>query len=302
MELSWLTKLRIAAALAIGIVIIGILAWPIALPPNHIDAVVIANITFTGALTLLLLAFLTGLLAYFASWPYGKEIGIFAVPAGLAVWALRTGNVAGMIPINSTSQERQQIFTALQFEPLFWLAMIAVSFAAVLLCTRIAKGKPPKILEQLPDQKPNSKATMYLNTVIAVFACGLIALVGIRIFAQDVKVFDSQLGALTSQPSVGQIAYAVALSFAIAAFVVKRFLNVSYIWSVVTSAFITLFAVNIYARVDILQRIAQNWPRVFFFNAVLAILPIQMVVFGTIGSIIGYWAAIRFDYWRRYEI
>jgi len=27
-----------------------------------------------------------------------------------------------------------------------------------------------------------------------------------------------------------------------------------------------------------------------------------MVAFGTIGSIAGYWMAIRYDYWRKHEI
>jgi hypothetical protein len=29
---------------------------------------------------------------------------------------------------------------------------------------------------------------------------------------------------------------------------------------------------------------------------------VQMVAFGALGSVAGYWMAIRFDYWRKHEM
>ena len=74
MELSWLMKLRIIAAVAVGAVLIGFLAWPLAQPPEPFDVVSIPG--FAGSVALAGLAFLVGLIAYFLSWPYGREIGI----------------------------------------------------------------------------------------------------------------------------------------------------------------------------------------------------------------------------------
>jgi len=118
--------------------------------------------------------------------------------------------------------------------------------------------------------------------------------------AQDVRIFDNKLGSVLAQPAVGQIVFAVLVSFGIAAFVVKKFLNVSYICPTVASALVTAFAVSAYVKQDVLQHLIQHWPAVFFSNAVTSILPVQMVAFGSLGSIAGYWLAVRYNYWRKH--
>jgi hypothetical protein len=75
MELTWLMRLRIAAAAAVGVVLLGILAWPLAAPPDPAGAVRSANINFNNAAILLVVAFVAGYIAYFASWPI--DTGIF---------------------------------------------------------------------------------------------------------------------------------------------------------------------------------------------------------------------------------
>jgi len=201
-ELSWIMKLRIAAAFATGAILIGILAWPVAAPPEPLGVVslVAGAISLDGAITLAGLAFLAGLIAYFLSWPYGREIGILAVPAGLA---------------------------------------------------------------------------------------------------QDVKMSDRQFGSVVGQPAIGQIAFGVFVSFGLAAFVVKKFANVGYIWPTIASALITAFTITTYVKQDTLQYLVQRWPTAFYSNTVISILPVQMVAFGTLGSIAGYWLAMRYNYWRK---
>jgi hypothetical protein len=39
----------------------------------------------------------------------------------------------------------------------------------------------------------------------------------------------------------------------------------------------------------------------FFSNAAISILPVQMVAFGTLGSITGYWLAVRYKYRREHK-
>ena len=121
-------------------------------------------------------------------------------------------------------------------------------------------------------------------------------------FAQDISFNDDKLGAVISQPSIGQIIFAVFLSFGIAAFIVKKFLDVSYIWPALATVFLTVFAVNSYARAEVLQYFAQQWPSAFFVNSVISILPVQLVAFGSLGSVAGYWMAVRYNYWRKHEM
>ena len=345
-------KIRIAAAAAVGVILIGILAWPLAKPPEISGIVSLASITLGRAITLVALAILAGFLAYFFSWPYGLPIAILAVPAGLVLWAVRTGDVAGLIQLNPNSLPyRQEIFASLKWEPLFWLLIVAAGFIGVLLAHMIfyqkakeakqkaKEAKPILGIEKLkskpelwflfelapviaflkislgfaadqilqkpeaekPEQKPNSRLNIYLNSALALVGSGLIAQVCMIIFAQNIKLFDSKLGTVVAQPAVGQIVLAVLLAFGIAAFVVKKFLNAGYIWPIMASAFITAFTVNIYGKQEILQHLVQNQPANCFSSPIMAILPVQIVAFGTIGSIAGYWLAVRFAYWRQHE-
>lgn len=288
-------KLRIAASAATGAVLIGILAWPLAAPPEPFGTVSFLgdSITAFGALFLVVLAFLTGLAAYFASWPYGREIGILAVPAGLAIWGIRSGSMVNLI--RSTANQ-PQLFAALRWEPLFWLAIVTAGFAGVLLAQKIkSKPEPEKTRE-----KSKSTGIININIIIALVASVVIAQLFINAFAQGICLFDPKIGSVVAQPCVEQIVYGVFISFGLAAFVVKKFLNVSYIWPTIASAFVTAFAIISYGRQDVLHHLSSNWPAVFFSHAALSILPVQMVALGALGSIAGYWMAVRYDYWRKH--
>jgi len=285
MELSWPMKLRIAAAAAIGVLLVGILARPMAEPFAMVEAV-----GTKGAAVLVILAFVAGLIGYFVSWPFGREIGILAVPSGLTIWAVRSGSMAGLIQLNPTVDQRMALVTSLKWEPFFWLAVVAIGYIGVLLGRKLSPSK-----NQASQEESKSGPGKYLNAIIALVCSVAIAQFCIKIIAQDVK-----LGSVIGQPAVGQVVFAVLVSFGCAAFIAKKFLNVSYIWPSIASAFVTTVMLTIYAR-DI-PYLVQNWPAAFFSNSVISVLPVQMVTFGTLGSVAGYWMAIRFDYWRKHEI
>jgi len=276
--------------------LIGILAWPLAAPPEPFGAVLSGNLSFGGAIILAVLAFSAGFIGYFISWPHGREIGILAVPSGLAIWAVRCGNMADLMRVNPTLAQRQAVFAALKWEPIFWLAIVAAGFGGVLLGQKIrSKSEPYK-----NEEKSKSESSIYLNAIIALVGSVLIAQFGIRIFAQDVRVFDPRLGSVMAQPAIGQVVFAVLVSFGIAAFIFRKFLNVSYIWPIAASALVTGFAITTYLKQDILQHLIGQHPAVFFCNAVTSILPVQMVAYGTLGSIAGYWLVVRYSHWRKH--
>jgi len=290
-------KMRIAASVATGVVLIGILAWPLAAPPEPFGTVSLlaGTISRVGAAALAVLAFLAGFIAFFLSWPHGREIGILAAPAGLAIWGLRSGNMVNLIR-RTAAANQHALFAALKWEPLFWLAIVAAGFAGVLAAQRISSKHNPDKNKKISNPKSN----MHLNVIIALAASVLIAQFGITVFAQNVRVFDEKLGSVVAQPAAGQIVFAVFVSFGLAAFVVKKFLNVSYIWPTIASALVTAFAIITYGKQDVLQHLSLRWPAVFFSHAALSILPVQMVALGTLGSIAGYWMAVRYNYWRKH--
>jgi hypothetical protein len=305
MELSWLTRLRIAAVLALGVGLIGILAWPLAAPPDPFGpvSITVGSITVGRAVVLLLLAFFIGFVAYFLSWPLGREIGTLGVPAGLSVWAIRSGSMANLIQLSPALSQRQALFSALKWESIFWLAVVAVGFLGVMVGWRIRPSpKPaedPKPAEG--PKNPSSKLDRYLSVIIALVGSVLIAQFCIRLLAQDVRMSDSKLGSVVGQPAIGQLVFAVLVSFGVAAFVFKKFLDCSYIWPIIASAFVTAFVSTIYLKQNVLEHLVQYCPAVFFPNAVFSILPVQMVAFGTLGSIAGYWLAVRYTFWRQHQ-
>lgn len=283
-DLSWATKLKLTATLLLGIILIGILAplWTAAGPFG-----VISVPAFGGAITLAGLAVLAGFIGYFLSWPNGREIGILAVPAGLAVWAVRCGSMAELMRLAPTLVQRQELFAALKWEPIFWLAIVAVGFGGVLIGQRIVTRRSAHERQETRNER------RLTNAIIAVVGSVFIAQVCIGIFARDVRIADTRLGSVVAQPATGQIVFAVLVSFGIAAFLVKKFLNASYIWPTVASALVTGFAVITYVKEDTLQHLVEHYPPVFFSNVVTSILPVQMVAFGTLGSIAGYWLAVH---------
>jgi hypothetical protein len=308
MELSLLMRFRIAAAMITGAILIGVLGWSTAKPATTFGAVSLSagSITSGGSICLVVLAFLAGFIGYFLSWPYGREIGILAAPSGLAVLALRTGSMAGLMQLNPNLAQYQALLAALKWEPVFWLAVVAAGFAGVLSGQKIL-SKPE--LNEVPapkdrgggQEKSNPKPKIYLNAIIGLAGSILIVQFLIGLLAQDVKIFDPKLGHVVGQPEVGQIAFAVMVSFGFAAFIVKVFLNISYIWPIIASALVTAFTITFYVQQDALQYLIEHQPRAFFSNAVISILPVQMVAFGTLGAIAGYWLAIRYNFWRKHE-
>jgi hypothetical protein len=260
-ELSWAVKLKLTATLLVGIILIGLA--PLGTPVEPFG--VTSAPAFGGAITLAGLAVLAGFIGYFLSWPNGREIGILAVPAGLAI--------------------------------------VAAGFGGVLVGQKIIAKSEPRDGQRRQascGEKSGSKANIYLNVIIAVVGSVFIAQFCIGIFAQDVRLPDHKLGSVVAQPSVGQIVFAVLVSFGIAAFLVKKFLNASYLWPIVASALVTGFAVVTYVRQDTLQYLIEHHPPIFFSSVVASILPVQMVSFGVLGSIAGYWLAVRYDYWRKH--
>jgi hypothetical protein len=328
--------------MAVGVVLIGILAWPLAEPDDPFGAVSVAagTVTLGDAITLALLAFLAGILGYIVSWPYGPQIGVLAAPAGLAVWALRTGSMASLMTQNPALEQRVALFSGLQWESLFWLSAVAAGFAGVLFSHAIWPPQAEPLAEETKRRqnqwKPGpyvsaiigpaierkvvalrnrmaqrtsagqrseaSTAIICLNAALAVVSAGLIILVCIGLLAQDVATRIRAGGpVVVGQPAVAQIAFAVFVSFEAGAFVVKKVLNAGYIWAVAASVFITFYTISTYGRAERLTYLMEWCPPIFFSNSAVAILPVQMVAFGTLGAITGYWMGVRYSFSQKHE-
>jgi len=302
LQLTWPLKLRIWAVIACGILLIGLWAWPLAKPyePMSVLTAYTGAISTADVIILAGVAFLMGLIAFFISWPYGREIGVLAVPAGLAFWAARAGNVSDIILYNPGVEQRVKVFAAFKWESILWLVIIAAGYYGVMLGQKVFSPRKSDQIKRKQITKPDKNK--FLSPVIAIISSMIIAHIFIKILARNVQLFDSQLETVIAQPATAQIVFAVSIAFGLAAFVVKKFLDVSYIWPIIASGLLTYFTTTSYVKQDILLHLSQKWPPVFLQNALLSILPIQMVVFGALGSIAGYWLAVRYAHWQKDKI
>jgi len=294
MELSWVNKLRIAAVAALGIVVIGILAWPLAAPEDPLLPVRATNISLLGTMGLLILAFALGFAGYFVAWPHGREIGILTVPFGLAIWAARSGPMRAATQVSIKPYERLMLVHSFRFEPVYWLLIVAAGFAGVLAAQYLRSI----FMKPVSGDQPKSylNVNTYVNGLLAILVTVIVSQFFIGVFTRDTGT-----STVAAQPESGQIIFGVTAAFAVAAFVVKKFLNLSYIWPVMASAFMLALAQPIYYNAKVIQQFAETRPATFFPHTLFAILPIQLVALGTLGSIIGYWLAVRYDWWRKHE-
>ena len=295
MELSWIDKLRIAAVATLGIVVIGILAWPLVAPEDPVLPVRAWAIGPFGTMVLLVLAFAVGFAGYFIAWPHGREIGILTVPVGLAVWAGRSGPVRTLTQAHTEPAERQALLHSLGFEPIYWLLIVAAGFAGVLAAQYL---RPVAVKgEDSGSARSQLHANAYVNALLALAVTILVSNFFVRAFAQDLT---APRGTMTAQPAVGQVIFAVTAAFAISAFAVKKFLDLSYIWPTVASALVLGIVQAIYYKTDAVQQFAETRPATFFPHSLFAVLPVQLVALGALGSILGYWLAVRYEYWRKH--
>jgi hypothetical protein len=295
MELTWINKLRIAAVAGLGVAVIGLLAWPLAAPADPLLPVRAWSVSVSGTIALLILAFGVGFAGYFIAWPHGREIAILGVPFGLTIWAGRSGPMRVLTQALPMPPEREALALALRFEPLYWLLIAAAGFAGVLCAQylRPASARPPG---GPPTRSPTSVNT-YIYHALALVVAVVTSHFFVGAFVQNIATSRNAV----AQPAVGQIIFGVVTAFGVAAFLVKKFLDVGYVWPALASAFVLGFAQAIYHSPEALRQFAETRPATSFPHSVLAVLPIQLVALGTLGSVAGYWLAVRYDWWRKHE-
>lgn len=298
MELTVVMRLRIAVTMAAGIVIMAFLAFPLIAPITPMDAITFygGGISLVSAIAYVIIAFVTGIVAHLVSYPHGIHLAPLAVPAGLAACTFRSGTMMSLFQQNNELTKKTAIYSFLQWESIFWLIVVAVGFAGVLVAAKFIKSSTVPSIE---SQKRKAGENKYLSHGIAVIASVVTAIFLIGILAQDVRVFDSQLTAVNGQPASAQIAFAVIVAFGAAAFVAKYYLNVHFMIPTACAVLLTLYCTKAYASPDIVKYMDANYPAAFFSRSISAILPIQMICFAAIGSVCGYWIAIKTAYSRQ---
>jgi len=289
-ELSWVTKLRIGAALALGAVGLGLCAWPVVASKDPMGVVSAANVATPEAVFLVGLSFLVGVGGYFVAWPYGRPIGFLTVPAGLAVWAIRSHEICSLMQRAPSGLQRAGIYASLRWDSLFWLALIGSGLAGVWVASRLRPAQSGTFHNPLQDTR--SKANLLLDAAVALVMSLAIGYVVVAILAQGTQLAGRDIA---TQPAPAQIVFAVMVAFGTAGFVTGKISRLGPCWPTVASAVLPMAAGLFYARADALEDLASAYPATCFKTSVMAILPVQMVAFGALGAAAGYWLAVRYE-------
>jgi hypothetical protein len=278
--------------------IVGFGVFGLVNPDTPLDAISLSSvdISIVDMILCAAAAFAAGAIAYFAAYPYGKQLGPLAAAVGLAVWTFRSGTMASLMQVNTTVELRQKIYAQNQLECVLWLAVLAAGLLGSYVAGKLSGLKETPTPDILNPKKGKNQA---INIAISMVLTVVITQLAITIFAQDVRLFDSELTYVIGQPGNGQIAFAVILSFAIAAFVAKSYLSVNYVYTTISAVLLMIWTVQAHANSQNLEHMTSFWPANIFPKATCAILPIQLISFAAIGSIAGHWFAIQWAYSRK---
>jgi len=299
MELTWLMRFRIVVALAVGIVLLGILPADLVRPPaDGVFAIFAGSISIGDLLICAVLSLIAGFLASAICTPFGLQVGILAAPAGMAVWALKSDALSAVFQQSPAVQDRLNVYAGLRFEAFIWLAIAGCCFIGAFAADKLFRRKPVSLIDKFDT---NFKLPSFSAIPIVVVATVLIGNILINILAGDVSYPDVKLGRVIGQPANIQLAFAVTVAFMACGFLAKLFLGVSFIWPAAASALLSCCSIIAYVKKPILEHLSTSWPAVFFARPVIAVLPVYMVAFGCIGAIWGYWLAVSYHLWREYE-
>jgi hypothetical protein len=292
-EVQWRIRLRLTIAFSVGAVIIGMLPWGFAKPDDPLMpfSILTSGINFQNILLLILLLAVSVVITYFLCRPYSFEFACVTIPAGIGVWTFRSGEMANILQGFSKVSDRVQIYSAMRWGVLLWLGFILLGIIIALLLKKITTGK-------VNLQEFGISKTSITSIILAVVFSVIISNFLIGIFARDVSLFDSKTGSVVAQPPNIQIAFALILSFGITAYLTKFYLDVNYIWIIFSAAALLFITYTKYANSDEIVYITNTFPAVFFPGSVKSILPIQMMIFSTMGAGGGYWMAVRYKLWK----
>jgi hypothetical protein len=179
----------------------------------------------------------------------------------------------------------------------YWLLIVAAGFLGVLLAQRTRPGS--SAAGSASELKGHFRPHVAVAVLAALAVAVLVAHFCLGVFAQDLS---ASARGVSTQPAIGQIIFAGVAAFAAAAFAVKKLFGLSYVWPTIASVFVLPFAGIAHGRGDTIRRFVETQPATFFPHAAFTILPLQLVALGAIGSVLGYWLAVRYDYWRKHEM
>ena len=290
MELSWISRIKITIVVALGVLVYAVAFWNWFEPADPYGAVVF-SFGFSKLAVLMAVGFGLGLVSYFIGWPFGRQIGVLAVPAGICAIGIRSGSVFNMVLHTSGEAGRVAIYRTLWWDGAIWVLLAAAGYLGVLAGEKIKRSE---VVALDGGPKKDSVINAIIAFVISVVIGGLL----VSMFVRDVSYADERVKAVVGQAANLQVNLGVMFALGLTAFAIKYGLNASWVWSGLATAVIPAIAMNVKGQ-KTAGYMTANWPAAFNSNSILCVLPVQMTGWGILGAVIGYWLAVRFKHWQQ---
>ena len=302
-------KIKAAVVIAFSCGLFSIVGWPWVLPwePEGALTVVLHDRPAIVMFTLVGFSLIVTIVGFLVGTPYGREIGLIAVPAGLCTWSFMTGRIDRLLLIHHELPDRLGLFRWLAADVLVWYVPIVVSYL-LLFCVAKMKADRSSLSNDVLDDKVKAErqrndriANILFSSAslrrMAAFIFGCVAsMLLLKILAQSghVRLPDQPDVVLGTVPARGQIIFSVAAAFGVATFAAHQVFR-ARLWSFLPIPGAVALTVYLSAAQEGVIQIAAQHGTTFMPASLthFLILPVQYVGIGTMATIAGYWFSIR---------
>ncbi|MCP4711049.1 MAG: hypothetical protein GY869_20715 [Planctomycetes bacterium] len=158
-----LTKIKVLVILGVLVVLFGVLGWSWVRPADGYDGmtVVLSGKPMRVILSGLGLGLIGVLLGVLFGRRHGMQMGMLAIPTGLTVWAILSGNMDWILLEYSSVEARQGLFTKLMGDAVIWSGLVGVGCGLTWLMGGLIKSFSAENLEGvLPggENQPEEKS------------------------------------------------------------------------------------------------------------------------------------------------
>ena len=327
-----MVKIKMALALAVGGVVFGTVGWALVRPeqPGGAVTVVMGGRAAGVLLSMVALGVVVCLAGSVIGTVHGRYIGQMAIPAGLTVWAIRTGSMDSLLLSHSSVASRASMFHGLMFEVLIWLGLVLLGywladrvFGLMLQggkTGRKGSGGEIEVVKVFGEGESATKLTAvkavgvdvsgggwldgglnskWLSRVLAVAISCVIGFVLMKLLARSGEPHFNAAETITvgNVPVTKQIVFAVGAAFFLGTLAAHQLFRVKLWYYLLSPAIVALVGYAWAGYLVNLSPLEGISPHFVHASVVFAtVLPVQFLGIGSLATIGGFWYSMQMHY------
>ena len=310
--ISGITKIKILIVLGVSGLLFAWLGWSWVRPTDAQDSltVVMSGHALRVVLAVLILGLIGTAIGVWVGKPYGRQLGMLAIPAGLTVWAIQAGNMERLLMRHSEAGARVGFFYGLIGDSIIWFAVVVLGATAAWLAadklgtTRPERGNMPAPETAGKDISTKSKGNSLANKLMenawvrgisGLIVGGMVAIMLVKILGQarQVRLSEQPVVEASMVPTIGQIIFAVGVGFFLAGLAAHQLTEIPLPHLLAAPLLVSVVA-YIYGAQDWIIESLNGGGAAFVPVSVTfaTILPVQYIGVGTLAVILGYYYSV----------